>query len=68
MERVRDNKGKRMIRKGKRRTTMTVASDEKRVGYRCSDEIGGSEDEVAVEEMKGRGSDGRMKEEWWRMK
>ena len=37
MERV---KGKRMIRKGKRRTTMSAVGDEKRVVYRCSDETG----------------------------
>ena len=40
-----------MIREGKRRTKMSVVGDEKRVGYRCSDETG-SEDEVVVEEME----------------
>ena len=30
----------RLKDKGKRRATMSVAGDEKRVGYRCSDEIG----------------------------
>jgi len=29
-----------MIRKGKIRTMMSVVGDEKRAGYRCSDEMG----------------------------
>jgi hypothetical protein len=29
-----------MIRKGRKRTTMSVMGDRKRVGYRCCDEIG----------------------------
>jgi hypothetical protein len=37
-------------KKGKRRTTMGVAGDEKRVGYRCSDETSVG---VAVEDGVG---------------
>lgn len=35
-----ENKGEENDKKGKRRTTMSVAGDEKMVGYRCTDETG----------------------------
>jgi hypothetical protein len=40
MERVKESKRKENDKNDKRGTTMRVVGDEKRVGYRCRDEIG----------------------------